>query len=62
MTKAKNYLGSSKKENNTSNNNRDKNTTDSASTTGKPLSVWESPEFEEFDLCMEVTAYVHQWK
>ena len=62
MTKAKNYLGSSKKENNTANNNRDKNTTDSASTTGKPLSVWESPEFEEFDLCMEVTAYVHQWK
>ena len=34
----------------------------SPSSTGKPTSVWESPEFEEFDLCMEVTAYVHQWK
>ena len=34
----------------------------SPSLTGKPIAVWESPEFEEFDLCMEVTAYVHQWK
>ena len=34
----------------------------SSPSTGKPTSVWESPEFEEFDLCMEVTAYVHQWK
>ena len=32
------------------------------SSKGKPTSVWESPEFEQFDLCMEVTAYVHQWK
>ena len=29
--------------------------------TGKPTTVWQSPEFEEFDLCMEVTAYVHHW-
>ena len=33
----------------------------SSSSTAKPTAVWESPEFEEFDLCMEVTAYVHQW-
>lgn len=60
--RAKDYLSSSKK-NDTDNSNKGKNTTDSAlSTTGKPTSVWESPEFEEFDLCMEVTAYVHQWK
>lgn len=24
-------------------------------------SSWDSPDFEEFDLCMEVTAYVQQW-
>lgn len=30
------------------------------SASGKP-EPWESPSFEEFDLCMEVTAYVHQW-
>ena len=34
----------------------------SLSLTGKPTAVWESPEFEEFDLCMEVTAYVYHWK
>ena len=63
VNRAKDYLGSSKKENDHANNNRNKNTTDAAlSNTGKPLAVWESPEFEEFDLCMEVTAYVHQWK
>jgi len=26
----------------------------------KPAAVWETPSFEEFGLCMEVTAYVHQ--
>ena len=57
---AKDYLGSNQQENDTANSNRDKNTTDS--TTGKPTSIWQSPEFAEFDLCMEVTAYVHQWK
>ena len=60
---AKDYLSSNKQQNDTANSNKDKNATNSAlSTTGKPTSVWESPEFEEFDLCMEVTAYVHQWK
>lgn len=63
MDKTKDYLSFSKKEIDTADNNRGKNTTDTAlSNTGKPLAVWESPEFEEFDLCMEVTAYVHQWK
>ena len=33
----------------------------SASSGVKPTQVWQSPEFEEFDLCMEVTAYVQQW-
>lgn len=63
VNRAKDYSSSSKQENDTVNSNRGKNTTDSAlSTTGKPIAVWESPEFEEFDLCMEVTAYVHQWQ
>ena len=62
MARAKDHLSSSKKESDTANNSRDRNTTDAAlSNTGKPLAVWESPEFEEFDLCMEVTAYVQQW-
>ncbi len=26
------------------------------------INTWESPAFEEFDLCMEVTAYVQQWE
>lgn len=61
--KAKDYLGYSKKEIDSTNNNRGKNTTDAAlSNTGKPTAVWQSPEFEEFGLCMEVTAYIHQWK
>ncbi len=61
VDRAKDCLGSSKKEKDPANSN--KNTTDTAlSTTGKPIAVWESPEFEEFDLCMEVTAYVHQWQ
>ena len=63
MVRAKDYSSSDKKKNDSVNNSRAKNTTDSVlSTTGKPTSVWESPEFEEFNLCMEVTAYVHQWK
>ena len=60
MVRAKDYL-SSKKEIDTT-NYKDKNTTDpTVSVTGKPVAVWQAPEFEEFDLCMEVTAYVHQW-
>ncbi|MEM7580231.1 MAG: pyrroloquinoline quinone precursor peptide PqqA [Mastigocoleus sp.] len=27
----------------------------------KPAAVWESPSFEEFTLCMEVTTYIQQW-
>jgi coenzyme PQQ precursor peptide PqqA len=62
VDKAKDYLSFSKKEIDTADNNRGENTTYTAlSNTGKPLAVWESPEFEEFDLCMEVTAYVQQW-
>ena len=60
--RAKDYWNSRKKQNDTANNNRGKNTTDTALVnTGKPIAVWQSPEFEEFDLCMEVTAYVQQW-
>ena len=60
--RAKNFLGSSRKQSDTANNSRVKNTTDAAlANTGKPIAVWQSPEFEEFDLCMEVTAYVQQW-
>jgi hypothetical protein len=60
--KAKNFLGSSKKQSDSANNKRGKNTTDAAlANTGKPIAVWQSPEFEEFDLCMEVSAYVQQW-
>lgn len=63
VNRAKDYLDSSKKQSESANNSKGKNTTDSAlANTGKPLSVWQSPEFEEFDLCMEVTAYVQQWK
>ena len=61
--RAKDYSRSNQKEADLANNSKGKNTTDAAlANTGKPLAVWESPEFEEFDLCMEVTAYVHQWK
>ena len=61
VDRAKDYFGSKKKEINTT-NNKDKNTTDATlSVTGKPITVWQAPEFEEFDLCMEVTAYVNQW-
>ena len=61
--KAKDYSRFNQKETDAANNSKGKNTTDAAlANTGKPLTVWESPEFEEFDLCMEVTAYVHQWK
>ena len=60
--RAKDYLSSNKKGIDTANNNRGKDTTDTAlASTGKPIAVWQSPEFEEFDLCMEITAYVQQW-
>ena len=56
------YSDSSQKQSQSANNSKGRNTTDTAlANTGKPLAVWQSPEFEEFDLCMEVTAYVLQW-
>ena len=61
MERAKDYSSSSKKESDTAKNNKVKNTTDAISSTGKPTAVWQSPEFEEFDLCMEVTAYIQHW-
>ncbi|MCU0535348.1 MAG: pyrroloquinoline quinone precursor peptide PqqA [Hydrococcus sp. Prado102] len=36
--------------------------TDSMRIGGKPVLDWEKPDFEEFDLCMEVTAYVYHWQ
>lgn len=36
-------------------------TNSSESPAFKPAAVWEAPSFEEFGLCMEVTAYVQQW-
>ncbi|MGF1494229.1 MAG: pyrroloquinoline quinone precursor peptide PqqA [Microcoleaceae cyanobacterium] len=32
-----------------------------SSSVEKPAAIWESPTVEEFNLCMEVTAYVQQW-
>jgi coenzyme PQQ precursor peptide PqqA len=29
---------------------------------GKPLTDWEQPDFDELDLCMEVTTYIHHWQ
>ncbi len=55
-----NYSVFAKQDTNSVNNNQERNSNKSSSTV-KPTAVWESPEFEEFDLCMEVTAYVNQW-
>ena len=56
------YLVSIEQDSQDKNIENQKNVTDSSlATTGKPTAVWESLEFEEFDLCMEVTAYVHSW-
>lgn len=30
--------------------------------TGKPATDWEQPDFEELDLCMEVTTYIYNWQ
>lgn len=30
--------------------------------TTKPTMNWEQPDFEELDLCMEVTTYVYHWQ
>ncbi|MBD2306442.1 pyrroloquinoline quinone precursor peptide PqqA [Chroococcidiopsis sp. FACHB-1243] len=29
---------------------------------GKPLTDWEQPDYDELDLCMEVTTYIYQWQ
>lgn len=56
------YSVFAKQETNSVNNNKGRNShKSSAFPTDKPTKVWQSPEFEEFDLCMEVTAYVQQW-
>lgn len=28
----------------------------------KPATAWEQPDFEELDLCMEVTTYIYNWQ
>ena len=56
-----NYSVFAKQDTNSVNNNKGGNSNNSSPSTVKPNAVWESPEFKEFDLCMEVTAYVHQW-
>lgn len=32
------------------------------SSTRKPAMDWEQPDFEELDLCMEVTTYIYHWQ
>ena len=32
------------------------------SPTRKPAMDWEQPDFEELDLCMEVTTYIYHWQ
>jgi hypothetical protein len=47
---------------NTQNTGRSKSNPNSTLPETGKLTVWRSPELAEFDLCMEVTAYVHQWE
>lgn len=30
--------------------------------TGKPAIDWEQPDYDELDLCMEVTTYIQNWQ
>lgn len=60
MKKTNNSSTSGNKDSNLSNIQPKKAHTNSESPGFKPAAVWESPSFEEFGLCMEVTAYVHQ--
>ncbi len=30
--------------------------------TGKPSLDWEQPDYDELDLCMEVTTYIQNWQ
>ncbi|GEM_PF-3967360 len=62
MHQINNSSMSANKDINAANINTKKGNTNSDNSPGfKPAAVWESPSFEEFGLCMEVTAYVHQW-
>lgn len=29
---------------------------------GKPAMDWEQPDYDELDLCMEVTTYIQNWQ
>ncbi|VEP17641.1 Coenzyme PQQ biosynthesis protein A [Hyella patelloides LEGE 07179] len=62
MHQTNNYSICAKQDTSVANSDSEKGSKNSApSSMVKPTAVWESPEFEEFDLCMEVTAYVQQW-
>ena len=62
MNNINNSSMSANKDINTANINTKKDNINSHHSPGfKPAAVWESPSFEEFGLCMEVTTYVHQW-
>ncbi|MEL6163600.1 MAG: pyrroloquinoline quinone precursor peptide PqqA [Cyanobacteria bacterium J06628_3] len=61
MQKTNNSSTSGNKDTNISNTQTKKTHTNSSDSPGfKPAAVWEAPYAEEFGLCMEVTAYVHQ--
>jgi len=61
MHKTNNSSNSGNKDTNLPNIQTKKIHTNSSDSPGfKPAAVWEAPSFEEFGLCMEVTAYVHQ--
>jgi len=30
--------------------------------TGKPAMDWEQPDYDELDLCMEITTYIQNWQ
>ncbi|BAY84828.1 hypothetical protein NIES267_43250 [Calothrix parasitica NIES-267] len=60
MNKKNNSSMSGNKDSNLPKIHTKKTHTNSDSPGFKPAAVWEAPSFEEFGLCMEVTAYVHQ--
>ncbi|MDY6898327.1 MAG: pyrroloquinoline quinone precursor peptide PqqA [Cyanobacteriota bacterium] len=62
MAKTNNSSISANKDSNLPKVHTKKACTNSSDSPGfKPAAVWEAPSFEEIGLCMEVTAYVHQW-
>ncbi|MGL5943378.1 MAG: pyrroloquinoline quinone precursor peptide PqqA [Waterburya sp.] len=63
INQTKDFSSSEKQDTSAKNINKGKNNTNSSLfLTAKPTELWRSPELEEFDLCMEVTAYVQQWE